>query len=1088
MDEDTFVMPSSWRRYVLPRRDRGKPVYQQDNQAAAAGAALVGKLRTSLDRILTDPRSDEKLADAGRACLAGEVTPIGAAVVKMAATVDNYDRDDVSTLVHHWIAEYGAAFAAEAAVSCTKVHMSVEPMSTRHWQNRERPANWVVPQTTGISQQPYWVIIGSEVVRRALAAATDAEYAAAEAALEPLGAPGAANVLRAYFMPTRSDWVRESLGERFEYYLWLHTACSVGTADDLAALDGTHGIAFDKSVAYSVLDTVGPAVAPRLARELDSYSHAELRKRSLAILAVLPTDEAFTVLLDRLEQNKVQPALLTAMKAFPQRAARLLAARARNDNRARALFESHVKSHPDLELPPEVQAVADEVMTDAEALPIAPASLLPSLLVDPPWTRKRKRAKPVVVTGLNAPEPMISWAPGEREQWAAVHGFWEDWCDTDWPKNLQIYRKGNPHNVPGFHEAAFFACGPTDMIRPLLAEWVPGYTHYADEWGKVIVAKYGLDALPVAMRIAPASLELLMPYASVEVAELMADRFARLKNARRFTMDWFVRHGETAVRMLIPAALGTPGTARQNAEATLRFLGTQGHDLVAIAGEYGEEARSGIQALVGIDPTELLPAKIPAMGTWADPHVLPQIRLRDGQHALPPEAVRHLLTTAALSKPGQVYAGLPVARDVCDRASLSTFAWSVFELWLQAGAPSKDSWALNALGWFGDDDTVRTLSPLIRQWPGESQHQRAVAGLDVLAEIGTEVALAHLNGIAEKVKFKALKTRAQEKVAAIAAQLGLSREQLADRLVPRLGLDEAASLTIDYGTRTFTVGFDEQLKPYIVDSDGKRRKDLPKPGARDDQELAAAEYKRFTGLKKDVRTVAADQIHRLEMALITQRTWTAAEFHDLLAGHPLLWHIVRRLVWITDAGQTFRLAEDRTLASVDDDTFVLPEDAVVRVAHPVLLNPDALAAWGEVFADYEILQPFPQLGRPVHAVDPGDSLSDLLAPFDGAVVPVGKLLGLTKRGWVRGEPQDAGIECWITRPLPSGGAIVVGLEPGIAVGVVNEFPEQKLADLSYSPTGDGYMYWSASQSASASPDLDAVTASEVLSELASLTT
>ncbi len=487
--------------------------------------------------------------------------------------------------------------------------------------------------------------------------------------------------------------------------------------------------------------------------------------------------------------------------------------------------------------------------------------------------------------------------------------------------------------------------------------------------------------------------------------------------------------------------------------------------------------------VLSVDPLDVLPAKLPAIGEWADARLLPQVLLSDRRHALPQQAVGHLLMTAALSKPGELYAGLPIARAALDRDSLAQFAWAVFEQWRQAGGPSKESWALNALGWFGDDSTVRALSPLIRTWPGESQHARAVAGLDVLADIGTEVALSHLNSIAEKVPFKGLKSKAQEKVTQIAAELGLSRDQLSDRLVPRLGLDDAATLVIDYGPRRFTVGFDEQLKPYVLDPDGKRRKDLPKPGAKDDQDRAQLEHKRFAALKKDVRTVASDQIQRLERAMVGQRTWTAEEFHTVLAAHPLLWHLVRRLVWITGEGLSFRLAEDRTLANADDDEITLPENATVRVAHPVDLQ-DSLAAWGQVFADYEILQPFPQLGRPVHLLASQADLLPTLKKHCAVTFPIGKVLGLTKKGWVRGEPQDAGVECWITRPFPNGGALVASLEPGIAVGAVDVFPEVSFPDVWFSPGGGGD--WSAPKDAPGTFAVDPITLSELLSELESL--
>ena len=471
-------------------------------------------------------------------------------------------------------------------------------------------------------------------------------------------------------------------------------------------------------------------------------------------------------------------------------------------------------------------------------------------------------------------------------------------------------------------------------------------------------------------------------------------------------------------------------------------------------------------------------------GTWADPAVLPQIRLRAGGQALPRSAATHVVTMLALCRPDDVYAGVPPVREICDPASLAEFAWALFRGWENAGFPAKDGWVLTALGLLGDDAVVRELSPLIRAWPGEGGHARATAALDVLAGIGTDLALLHLNSIAQKVKFKGLKLKAQEKIAAVAEGLGLSAEQLADRLVPELGLDEAATAVIDYGSRRFVVGFDEQLKPYVTDPDGKPRKALPKPGAKDDTALAAAEYQRFSALKKDVRAVAADQISRLETAMVLGRRWPAAEFEQLLAGHPLLWHLVRRVVWRTTAGETFRCAEDRTYATAEDDGYVLPPDAEVGVAHPLELGAE-LADWSAVFADYEILQPFPQLGRPVATLDDAEKSETTLKRFEGLKVPVGKVLGLTQRGWVRGEPQDAGIECWISRPAPGGVSVVVGLDPGIAVGDVTWEPEQVLGTIWLDDTGGGH--WRRSGSARPFGDLDPVTTSEVLADLEGLT-
>jgi hypothetical protein len=504
-------------------------------------------------------------------------------------------------------------------------------------------------------------------------------------------------------------------------------------------------------------------------------------------------------------------------------------------------------------------------------------------------------------------------------------------------------------------------------------------------------------------------------------------------------------------------------------------------DVRAVARAHGPEAEQAIAAAIDIDTLAVLPAKMPELGDWANPVLLPRILLQDKETALPHSAVRHFLTMLALSTMDDVYPGVEVVVPLCDADSLAEFAWSLFERWLAVDSPSKDSWVLSSLGLFGDDGTVRRLTPMIKAWPGNNGHAKAVIGLDVLAEIGTDVALMSLQNIAQKVPFKALKERAREKIESVAEGLGLTGDQLGDRLVPTFGLDESASGTIDYGPRKFAIGFDEQLKPYITDEDGKRRKDLPKPSAKDDQELAPAEYKRFAQLKKDVRTVAGDQVTRLEAAMVAGRQWPVSEFSTLLVGHPLVWHIVRRLVWITSAGVAFRVAEDRTFADVSDDAYMLSQDALVSVAHPLHFD---VEAWAEVFADYEILQPFPQLGRPTYAFTADEAEATELKRFDGVTIQVGKLLGLTKRGWRRGEPQDNGAERWLLRPVPDGGAVVLNADPGITVGTVDMFPEQRLEHIWLSNHRHGAWH---PEGGRRFGELDPVTASEVLAELTELT-
>ncbi|NGY61004.1 DUF4132 domain-containing protein [Lentzea sp. NEAU-D13] len=1056
VDEDTWVVPKTWLRDVV--RQNGfdpAPVFAVDPALAEQARQRAVKQVATLDRLLAEPSSDPELVQAVREHLAGQPNPVGAAAIAVMTKCD-------LSSVHQWIADHGLAFATEAMLESIGISDSAMWDATaREWCDPHLHRHSANGHIAAESVQAKMIT----ALRYALAVADDAERGAAEAVLD---ARTDALITRAYLVPSRTDWYEQACRQPNYSIKWWMLPCSASTYDEFVRA-GT-GVANGAFVLHTAAYVLGPAIAPLLALEVDhEYHGSDTRKQVLKALAALPTDEAFTILLDRLSMKYVRPALLSAMAAFPARAARLLGERASRNSEVRQLLGVHLKSHPDLEAPDGFTPVETAV------LPEAPTDALPLLLARPPWLDRRPPAKPVVVGDVPVPAPSLVWEPGEREEWLAS-SYWH--THETWQQLLSAHQVGRiGHRMVHLMELA-----PADEVRHLLADWDPKLTWRAEPTGKLLAAKFGLDALPVLLRTVEKNsiaAVILLPFATPEVATLMADWLVRLKQVRKTAQSWLARHRDTAARFLLPAALGKPGAERRNAEAAIRHLHGLGVDVVAAAAT--PEAAAGVEALLSVDPLDVLPAKLPVIGEWADTRLLPQVLLSDRKHALSPEAARHLLMTAALSKPGDLYAGLPIVREALDRDSLAEFAWAVFERWQDAGAPSKEGWALTALGWFGDDSTVRALSPLIRNWPGESQHARAVTGLDVLADIGTEVALSHLNGIAEKVKFKGLKTRAQEKVSQIAAELNLSRDQLADRLVPRLGLDDEASLVIDYGPREFTVGFDEQLKPFVLDPDGKRRKDLPKPGAKDDQERAPLEHKRFTALKKDVRTVAADQIHRLERAMVDQRTWTAEEFHTVLAGHPLLWHIVRRLVWITGEGSSFRLAEDRTLADASDDEFTLPGDATVRVAHPVDLQ-SVLEQWGEMFADYEILQPFPQLGRPLHVLPQGEDLLPHLKKYCDIARPIGKILGLTKKGWVRGEPQDAGVECWITRPLPAGGALVASLDPGIAVGAIDVFPDVKFTELWYSTDGQGY--WSAQQNTAV--EVDPITVSELLSELESL--
>jgi hypothetical protein len=585
---------------------------------------------------------------------------------------------------------------------------------------------------------------------------------------------------------------------------------------------------------------------------------------------------------------------------------------------------------------------------------------------------------------------------------------------------------------------------------------------------EVVVARHGVEAIDFALRSASmdaaTAASALVRANSPRVAPLMADAFARLKKARATAVEWLLAFPEAAAVGLLPPALGEPGKARAAAELALRYISARGHrsTIEAVAKQYGEPAERGAGAVLDFDPLLTYPAKLPKLPSFWNAAAFTRPLLAGGRKALPLSAVDSLGTMLAFPESEEPYPGIATVKEACDPRSLADFAWDLFGAWLVAGAAPKEQWAFLTLARFGDDECARKLTPLVRAWPGEAAHARAVVGLDVLARIGSDVALMHLHGIAQKLKFKALQERAREKIDQIAEARGLTAEELADRLVPDLDLDESGSLSLDFGPRTFRVVFDEGLKPSVSDESGKRLPDLPKAKQTDDAEKAKEATERWKALKKDARAIATGQILRLEIAMCAQRRWTVDVFRRFLLEHPLLIHVVRRLVWgIYDAdgklAATFRVAEDSSLADSEDQAFPLATDARVGIVHRLELGDERAAAWGQIFADYELLQPFAQLSREIATPSEAEAAGEKLERVAGLTVPTGKVLGLDNRGWRRGPPQDGGVVGWYEKPMAGGVIAWLDLDPGIYTGIISESPEQTLGAVTL---GEGGYRWS----------------------------
>jgi hypothetical protein len=557
------------------------------------------------------------------------------------------------------------------------------------------------------------------------------------------------------------------------------------------------------------------------------------------------------------------------------------------------------------------------------------------------------------------------------------------------------------------------------------------------------LAKTELSALDVLCRSTQTDeqLEVFALVKAPEVAPYMMELWLSLKKpqlARQWLED-NLNHSVVGLMPVVASVWNTPVKVKLNElqKAAIDFLQSlkrKGYEPLiraALEQENPEIADKVRDLLFGVEETTLIPldhsttpqwltsgildlpnhkrSKSPTWVSFAD---LPTIAVSD--RILTADQITATLTALSLST---LDSPLPLIRNLKIHAtpnSLDSFTWSLFERWLTEGAPNKEKWAMCALGLLGSDHIALKLIPLIRTWPGENQHARAVLGLECLRTIGTDTALMLIHGIAQKIKFQGLKGRAQECIEAIARDRHLTADQLADRIIPDCGLGENGQRTFDFGARQFQFLLGSDLKPMLRDPQGKKITTLPKPTIKDDAETAAQSIADWKLMKKQISDVAKLHSLRLEAAMIEHRTWPWAEFENLLVRHPLMTHLVQRLIWATydvhgKQQGTFRLAEDMTYSDANDEPYTPDPQLIVGIPHILTFDQTIKPLWGEVLSDYKILQPFPQISRDTYVLTEAEQAAEEIQRFAHIQIP-GATLARTmeSQGWLKGGLHDHG--------------------------------------------------------------------------------
>ncbi|MEV5512577.1 DUF4132 domain-containing protein [Streptomyces flaveolus] len=178
------------------------------------------------------------------------------------------------------------------------------------------------------------------------------------------------------------------------------------------------------------------------------------------------------------------------------------------------------------------------------------------------------------------------------------------------------------------------------------------------------------------------------------------------------------------------------------------------------------------------------------------------------------------------------------------------------------------------------------------------------------------------------------------------------------------------------------------------EKDGRPLRTVPAPVRRDHPALV----KELRDLVKRLNAQLATLLRALEGGFTVDAVHPYGRWRTELAGHPLARTLVGRLIWeIEVAPDEWRAVLPETDEALPD----APDDASVRLWHPLRSDPDAVGAWRDLLTERRVRQPFKQAFREIYVLTPAEEQTGVYSNrFAAHLVHYRKLFALFRaRGW-----------------------------------------------------------------------------------------
>ena len=428
--------------------------------------------------------------------------------------------------------------------------------------------------------------------------------------------------------------------------------------------------------------------------------------------------------------------------------------------------------------------------------------------------------------------------------------------------------------------------------------------------------------------------------------------------------------------------------------------------------------------------------KVPVL-KWLDEKELPPLHFAGDKKQLSQAQVRYLLYRQSRAKEMRADVEAKPLFEMIDRSSSGEFAVALLQSFFSSKMEAEDRWVLAAAGLLGDDRFTAPLMQQIRKWVDANRGKLAEYAAQALALQGGDVALCAVDALSIRYrsKQKNIGKAASEAFADAAERLGVTPDELGDRVVPWLGFEPGTPRLIEAGDKKIEVriGLDHKLEFRDL-AKGKKITSLPSG--------VPAEIKtEFKDLGATIREVVKGQLARIENLMVRQFRWPIARWQELYLQHPLLFPFAAQMIWglYDDENRLikpFRALEDRTLTDEKDETVELPPQGQIGLVHPLELTPETRQAWATHLADYNVAAPILQISRPVVYPADEERATKISRKYENTDLNAMTFRSRAERlGWQRGSVIDGGGISSYRKSFPGARADAILELDGMYIGI-----------------------------------------------------